>query len=262
MFGRWGTKGVSFAIASGVLGAALAFNLGSCAPADGDGFNSESVLLASCQAAPDQRGSFMAKVNGFPLHLQADATFSQSERASIQEAVERWNDLGLRLTGSAFFDLQFVPASGAARTADPRDCSATAYGNADTFTLLRETSQSRWRSLGFTDSIPGATLRCFSGTRVDHQVVLIYINVVDPAQLSSVILHELGHALGLDHSCFNGAGKSDFISCTGLAESHPYHLAVMFPSLRSRRSAFELPEIKDELGDNDQMRTACIYGGH
>lgn len=236
------------------------FGEAGCAEALNDDFDSESVINSSCPVAHDQRGSFMAKVASFPLHIRADEAFSDAERANVASAVAQWNAYGQQLRGEDFFELQFVALSSSYHAEDPRDCSKDGLGTADTFSIVREASAKRWRGLGFTDSIPGATLRCFSGKQVRRQVVMTYITVVDPAQFESVVLHELGHTLGLDHSCASGTGQGKFVSCSGLSDLHPYHLAVMFPSLRMRGAYYEPPEIKNELRDNDEVRTACLYG--
>jgi hypothetical protein len=82
---------------------------------------------------------------------------------------------------------------------------------------------------------------------------------VDSSQFSSVVIHELGHSLGLDHSCVEAKGSTKFRSCVGLSEDDPYREAVMYPSLRARASLSDQPEIKDLLRPNDSMRASCLY---
>lgn len=251
----------SFAVLAGYA-AAVFLGAGGCSPApSSQSFDSESVLTGECAAPRDQRGSFMAKVMALPLLIRADAGFTDDERASIGAAVAQWNLFGRRVRGADFFSLEFDVLPANFHADDPRDCSNESFGTEAVFSIVRESAPARWRSLGFTDSIPGATLRCYSGKQVLHQVVMTYINVVDPAQFTSVILHELGHTLGLDHSCQNGAAREKFAACAGLAESHPYHMAVMFPSLRMRSSVSEQPEVKNVLRSNDELRASCLYGG-
>src|SRR4051794_13578083 len=130
MFGAW-VSGQNFAvlIARGRAGLALAvfaafvFSLSGCSPSGSDNFDSESVIAPSCQVAHDQRLSFMAKVAAFPLQLNADASFSGPERASIETAVSRWNALGQQLIGQDFYTLQYTELASSFHSADPRDCS-------------------------------------------------------------------------------------------------------------------------------------------
>jgi len=74
--------------------------------------------------------------------------------------------------------------------------------------------------------------------------------------LQSIVLHELGHLIGLDHSCeaFQKTGMPD---CRADGLDADYVNASMFP-------IFFFPnnvngEIKRELKDNDQGRANCIY---
>jgi hypothetical protein len=255
MLGGWGNI---LGYGLGAMGLALvASGCGSLAPGD---FDSESVINASCGVEQDQRGTFMAKVEGFPLLVRADSSFAGLERMAIEQAVSEWNNFGRTLVGQNLFVLEYAQPSETFHRADPRDCSTEGWGNAGTFSIVRETSTRRWRELTFTDAIPAATMRCYASGRVEHQVVMAYMKVVDPAQFGSIIIHELGHALGLDHSCTSEGGSEKFRACAGLPETHLYRQAVMYPTLRSRRSPFENPEIKSGLGANDTLRTSCLYG--
>jgi hypothetical protein len=231
----------------------------------GGEFDSEAVIGAGCAVAPDQRKSFMAKVPGFPLQLTVDADFTAEQRSAITTATDQWNQLGHQLMGQDFFQLRFASIAVGLRSADPRTCTRGSLGGPGVLSVLREQSSPHWQSLGFGENIPGATLRCYSGTEVSEQVTMIYTAInagkgIDPAQFSSVMLHELGHALGLDHSCDDKNGGSDkFRSCSGLPESHTYHTAVMYPSLRISTVASDAPEVKDRLRANDVLRTSCLY---
>jgi hypothetical protein len=249
----------SLAVSASLL-AVSAADLAGCGAGAGD-FDSEAVISEGCHVASDQRGSFMAKVKGLPLHIQADSGFTSEERAGIARAVATWNAFGQAQVGGDYFTLAFVDLPSSRHSADPKDCSGSDWGTADTFSIVRETSESRWnRELQFGNSIPAATLRCFSHSRVAHQVILTYTRIIDPLQLESIVLHELGHSIGLDHSCTSDDSSPKYRSCDGLDETHPYHLAVMYPTLRARSRPTGEPEIKEALMDNDELRASCLYG--
>lgn len=69
------------------------------------------------------------------------------------------------------------------------------------------------------------------------------------------IVHELGHVVGLNHSC--GGTSSDFISCEDASLPAEYKDAVMFPYDYSADG-----QLKKKLKTNDQQRVNCLYGAN
>ena len=204
----------------------------------------------------DQRGSFLGKVKSAPVSIIADSDFSGIEFNQIEKSVNQWNTQGVRFQSGSFFSLSTDKIPNGIRTANPRECSQH-YGTENSFYIVKESSLSRWASLQLLPTNPGATIRCGTSTEVSQQI--IYVNgdphVMPKNQVMSVVLHELGHALGLDHSCAEGAGSENFKGCGGLSSDHPYHQAVMFPILNGNES-------KEILMPNDSIRTQCLYGAY
>ena len=143
----------------------------------------------------------------------------------------------------------------------PTQCTES-FATPSSFPLVMEHDPNRWASLGLNKRIPGATFRCTQDQSVlVQQWVSIYPAFVDATQFKTVVIHELGHALGLDHSCINQGGLPDFKACAEIPGSHDYAKAVMYPSLSANRLPSGKFETKESLRNNDLVRSACLYEG-
>lgn len=216
----------------------------------------------SCAAAPaDQKDSFMAPIGNGPVTLMVDNTFTSDQQTGIQTMVTQWNQLGQTLRGADFFTLQTATVPSVLYTGNFQQCNIDVGTGTGALYLVNMTDETQWESLGFATTIPGATVRCYQNDYLDKQVVMVRPDLIDAAQFTSVILHELGHSLGLDHSCNAKGGSSSFLSCNGVdQENDPdYYNAVMFPTLSSGISANGTPMVKDQLAPNDTARASCLY---
>lgn len=228
------------------------------------GMDSASLRCPDIQIPSDQKGSFMAIVEAYPLSVIADSRFSSQHRQSIADAIQAWNQFGQKILKHNLFNLTFSEIPQMIEGMNAGDCRQS-YGGSGELYLVRETSQEHWQELGLTKSVPGATFRCERGGQLVQQVIFVFPEAIQAPQFSSVVLHELGHSIGLDHSCLSGnASQEDFRSCVGLELSHPYRQAVMYPWLHvsSNKANFlgvlDIPEIKNSLRNNDQLRAECV----
>lgn len=205
----------------------------------------------------------MARVPTFPIPVRIDSAFSWDEAEQAKLAIATWNDFGHTLIGQDFYTI-VTDGEDFPEYVRSEDCGASqASGDSNVLVLMRATRRNQ-RGIERVPSpanAVGITYRCTEGDQAQRQLTVINVDRVGPSQVGSVVLHELGHGLGLDHSCDgNNGGRADFRGCFGIPLGHPYHLAVMYPTLQVNGSSEGGPEIKNELTQNDMDRLACRYG--
>ncbi len=87
-----------------------------------------------------------------------------------------------------------------------------------------------------------------------------FVSGMKNPDLQSIVLHELGHLEGLDHSCAAGT-KAGFPNCNdpNLNADYGSLAASMFPNFSFDATTGDGQQ-KRILGKNDQERANCLYG--
>jgi hypothetical protein len=137
-----------------------------------------------------------------------------------------------------------VGSSGASTSFSPTDRAETAA----TTTTAPPTSST-------TAATIQAQLSTFrmAMTEINYQYFFTTDEVPD---LQTIVLHEFGHILGLNHSCDNSAANG-FPTCTGTGANPDYQNAVMYPVFGFDSSGNG--QQRRALTDNDEERANCLY---
>jgi hypothetical protein len=222
--------------------------------------------VQNCTGLPaNQQSSFMAPLPSTPVKIIVDEELDDSASsnpyilASMQRAVQEWNTYGQSITQSDFFSYQVETIPSSIKSATAIDCENMNLGDTSTFYVVRVDDMTQWQDLGFSSDIPGATVRCYTNGALTQQVIVVNPELVTADQLPVVLTHELGHSVGLDHSCSSGAGSADYVACSSLSDTDPYRQAAMYPEIVTAVASVSAGQSAPILQANDKLRAGCFY---
>ena len=266
----------------------LLLPLFACTVAPSSALNDGRVVnYTSCSLPADQGvGSLHGQWSSLPVSVVFDKDYYVADGgaaiSSLRSAVGTWNSWA-QLKGYA--GAYSINNDGAGTTAGldiPQltDCTQASYSASlsGTVGIWKITGAgyhaNRRASCGTnSDGTPGKILAngvqgqtdwiIQSGRIVGASILLNFADYNSPGQqaidVESLLLHELGHVLGLLHSCNGSSGNSSDSTTApacvvggSIAVSSQYANAVMFPFL-------QVAQLRRNLTQNDLSRVNCLY---
>ncbi len=207
--------------------------------------------------AKNQCASYMTATDtSQALNLVIDETFSTDYQNKILQAVSEWNNYGATNKGRKLF----LPRIGAINPATIPELDKCSFsGERNSVFIISDEAAQKWAALKLGANIPGVTIRCSTDGELDRQIIMLNPKILSPEYVVRVTIHELGHSIGLNHSCAEPEDvASDYLACAGLGKEHSYRQAVMFPRIEQNLWTEDALVDRESLQFNDKERAACI----
>lgn len=254
----------------------LAFLLGCTAAPSESAENGRIINFTNCQLPPAQgRGSLQGAWADIPIPVVLDKDFYVTDEGeaitALKGAIETWNNWS-RLRGKTAFQIieDGTGQDGGRDIPDITSCKQAAYSSSTTDAVgiwKIGTSGPRKNSRAdclaqkkiLPDGVQGQTDWIVQNQRITGASILLNFEGFNAPgkqliDVESLLLHELGHVLGLLHSC-NGSseGSIDGTSSPACGVAPKQFVdAVMFPFL-------QVAQLRRSLLQNDYNRINCLY---
>jgi hypothetical protein len=233
--------------------------------------SSSKTYTKDCIVPQDQSGTVSGKWNALPIPIAfAQGQFSQDEINAITAAATSWNDFYKYSKGYTSV-LDFGESTTSPRTtsnSNPKNSSGFCalgifqgsqfVGNVGIYKVSQWPTSYAQNAMALTTfcTSPQSPLPKMYMAVIEINYQYFFVQGTKVPDIQSIITHELGHLLGLGHSC-EPTQKSGYPNCNDSSLNPDYIKANMFYTFGFDQS--NMGEIKRDLGTNDQNRANCIY---
>jgi hypothetical protein len=218
-------------------------------------------ITTQCVSNADQATTFTGHWAARPIPLAVVANdFTASELTELEGAIQAWNDFFQASKGFQLYlnnsSLLAAVGAGGTRITSATACQHSVIGPSGfTGQIMIYKTTAGWTYgtsvMALTSLCPvvtsGAAYRTFVSAVMEINYTNFFVGGQPVPDLQSVVTHELGHMLGLGHSC-------DGAACSSAPDD--YVNAVMYPSLGFSGAT---GEVKRTLQTNDEERANCLY---